>query len=76
MSSDIRIEISNLLKSKFGDEIEKILKSYYEDSAPDEVIELARHMLSSLVGEEVANELINKILEKHKNYKKPLMVRS
>lgn len=76
MSSDIRREISNLLKSKFGDEIEKMLKNYYEDSAPDEIIGLARHMLSGLVGEEMANELINKILEKHKNYKKPLIVGS
>ena len=74
MKPDIRTEISSLLKSKFGDEIGKMLKSYYEDEDSSEIIRLARHMLSGLVGEEMANELINKILKKHPDYKKPLIV--
>ncbi len=74
--NDIRKEIGKLLKSKFGDELGKTLEKYYEDTDPSEVIELARHMLSSLIGEEMANDLINRILKNYPDYKKLIIVGS
>jgi hypothetical protein len=66
---DIKEEITKILTSIFGEGVKKILIEHYDSNKPEELIDLAYHMLAGYMGEKNANRILKDILKKsHKNY--------
>lgn len=58
-------DIVNLIKSFFGDESAKMLRSMFAENNPDELIEVARDMMSKLLGLENAEKHLGAIRIKY-----------
>ena len=64
MAGDLKEEIINLMKPLFGDGVANTISNYYEDSKPQEIIDLAHKMLCDFMGENNADVLLEKVLKK------------
>ncbi len=66
---DIKEELINLLTPIFGEAVKRILTEHYESSNPQEIVEVAHHLLVGYMGEKNADRLIGNVLKKYPNLK-------
>ena len=62
----IKTEIINLLMPIFGDNTIKFINNSYDDDKPEEIINLANNLLSGVMGEQKAKEILANLIHKKK----------
>lgn len=61
----IKADVVKILEPRFGVHIRETIESYYSDDHPEELIELAEHMLTSLIGKKNANGILAQLKSKY-----------
>ncbi len=71
MEKNIKIkeEVLKVLTPIFGDNVRKIINEYYDSNKPEEIIELAHHMLSGYMGKKNADRILKKIIQNYPKIK-------
>jgi hypothetical protein len=60
---DLKEKIIHILTPVFGEEVKKIIEDNYTSKKPEELVQLAYHMLSGYMGEQNAKKLLQKVLK-------------
>ena len=60
---NIREEVINVLIPIFGESIRAKIENYYDSKNPDELVNLAYHIIEEYAGEERAKKLLKNLLE-------------
>ncbi|MFH0876399.1 MAG: hypothetical protein V1859_10760 [archaeon] len=60
-----KTDIINLLEPKFGVQIRKTIENYYSDKEPQELYEVAENMLTGLIGQKNAENILSKLVSKY-----------
>lgn len=66
---DLKSEIINLLTPLFGEGVKDLIVEYYDNKNPQELVEIARHMLVAYLGEDAADSILQQILEEFPDIK-------
>jgi hypothetical protein len=61
MKKDIKEELIAIMAPIFGEEVKKLIESNYDVNKPEELFELAEHMLTGYMGAENANRILKKL---------------
>ncbi|MBN1896098.1 MAG: hypothetical protein JW789_00030 [Candidatus Aenigmarchaeota archaeon] len=61
----LKDDIADLLGSKFGKETAKLVEKNYSDKNPQEIYDVAEHMLSAFMGKKAADATLEKLLSKY-----------
>ena len=61
---DIQSAILNILNPIFGDSVKSMIVHYYDSSQPQELLDLAHHLLAGYMDEKVAEAKLRKVMEK------------
>lgn len=59
-------DIAKILADKFGEPTRKMILDKYSDDSPQELYDVAEHMLSAFMGKDNANKVIEGLLIKYK----------
>jgi hypothetical protein len=59
-------EVANVLADKFGEPTRRMILDKYTDSDPQELYDVAEHMLSAFMGKDNADKVIDGLLAKYK----------
>ena len=66
---NIKSEVIKVLTPIFGEEIKKMLTEYYDSGNPNEILEVAYHMLTGYMDKKIADRVIARLLEKFPDVK-------
>jgi hypothetical protein len=66
---DIKEELINILTPIFGESVKKIIVDNYDSKHPNELLDMANHLLSGYMGESNAKNMLKKVMEKSQNEK-------
>jgi hypothetical protein len=66
----LKSEVISVLLPIFGESVKKMIDDNYEEKNPDELIDVAHHMISGYMGEENADKMLQKIMKKYPKVKK------
>jgi hypothetical protein len=69
MKSNIKEELIKILSPIFGEAVKRFLEEHYDSTHPEELIEVAHHMLSGYMGESNANKILKSVLDKYPKLK-------
>lgn len=59
-------EIAEILGHKFGEATRKMILDQYSDDNPQELYELANHMLSAFMGKKNTDAVLDNLVKKYK----------
>ena len=61
---DLKSEVIQILRPIFGDEVQKLLNEYYDSNNKEELINVARHMITGYMDEKIADRILMKLIKK------------
>ncbi len=61
MKKDLKEEIIKIMTPIFGEEVKKLISENYDSKNPNELLELAHHMLVGYMGEKNADRILENI---------------
>lgn len=69
MKKDLKDELIKIMAPIFGEEVKQLIAANYDSNKPEELLDLAHHMLTGYMGEKNADRILESLIRSYPGVK-------